>query len=163
MDNNELILIVGMVLDDIKMAGKDNFPGIFLFKFNQIFKLGKVTVGPGRMRFFGINVIQEEDKTIQTNAEDKFNSLTEHYPSCPWRRQTNDIINDMERSHLASTNNYLDWIGMAASPLCSFHDSYLQQRAPDTKVTLIIDQINTVRKLRCAGTTIAYLRPVGRK
>lgn len=62
MDSDELVLILGKVIDDTKVAGKYNYPESFLMKFNRTFKLGKSTIGPGRMRFFGIIVIQEDDK-----------------------------------------------------------------------------------------------------
>jgi len=66
----------------------------------------------------------------------------------------------MEKSAFASSNSSLGWIGTAASPLCSFYSSYLQQKAPGTKVCHLVEQINTIRKLKKLGTTISYPRPV---
>lgn len=46
--------------------------------FNMIddrFKLGTIVKGPGYLRFFGINIIQNETFSIETNADDKLEVL----------------------------------------------------------------------------------------
>jgi len=51
---------------------------------------------------------------------------------------------------------------MVASPFCSFYSSYLQQKAPDTTVSNVVEQINVLCKLKRFGTVISYPRPTDR-
>ena len=161
--NGELVLIVAKIVDDIKVSGEVDFVVQFMKRFNSKFKFGTVASGPGRMRFFGINIEQAEDFTIHTEADEKLNALTEFYLSRPRRKEHKSYLNDIERSFFASTNSSLGWIGTAASPLCSFYASYLQQKAPDTTISDLVEQLNIVRKLKRLGTAISYPRPTDKR
>lgn len=70
MKNNILILNKAKVAYDVKVAGVKGYSKTFLTKFNEIFSLKKIPIGSGRMRIFGINVLQEKDKPASTNADD---------------------------------------------------------------------------------------------
>lgn len=75
-EHGKLVLIAAKVVDDIKIAGTDYHTNIFIKMFNQKFELGTIVKLPVVMRFFGINVEQAENMTIQTDADDKINGLT---------------------------------------------------------------------------------------
>ena len=134
------------VVDDIKVAGAGDNAKCLLVVFNETFKIGKLTTGPGpgRMRFFGINIHQDVDMTIKTDAEDKINLLTECYLSRPSRKQSYDPVNKMEKSQFDSTNSSLGWIGPSAYPLCSFYASYLQQKSPEYGTPRIFILLNII-------------------
>ena len=159
LENGKLVLIVAKIVDDIKAAGEGENAKLFIKSFNKNFELGTISSGPGRMRFFGINTVQEDDMTVVTDANDKLNALTEYVLSRPRRKQFDMSINELEKSFYSSTNSSLGWIGTAASPFCAFYVSYLQEKAPETKVSHIIEQQNAVRKLKKLGKTISFPRP----
>ena len=71
-----MVLVAAKIVDDIKVAGEGERAMQFVKKFNEFFNLGTVVSGPGRMRFFGINIVQDEDMKIQTDADDKLSALT---------------------------------------------------------------------------------------
>lgn len=79
--DGKLALVVAKVVDDIKIAGIDNSSERFVKLFNEKYKLGEIIRGPTTMRFFGINIEQAEDRTLETNADDKLNNLTEYFNS----------------------------------------------------------------------------------
>lgn len=162
-DEGKLVLIAAKIVDDIKLAGTEYHTSRFIKMFNKSFKLGTVVKGPGSMRFFGINIEQDEDNTITTDAEDKLNDLTEYCLSRTRRKQFGSSLNQIEKNHFASINSSLGWIGTAASPFCSFYASFLQQKTPDTNVSHLVDQINIVKKLQKLGTNICYPRPNDKK
>ena len=158
-ENGKLVLLVAKIVDDLKVAGEGNRAQVFLERFDKHFKFNKLNHGPGKLRFFGINTVQNTDHTIETDADDKMDAVTEYPFSRMLRKQFEQPLNQMEKSVFASTNSSLGWIGTAAPPFCSFYASYLQQKAPDLKVCHLVEQINIVRKLKKLGTTVAYPRP----
>ena len=155
-ENGKLVLLVAKIVDDLKVAGEGNRAQLFLEKFDEQFKFGNVNHGPGKLRFFGINTVQNTDHTIETDADDKMDAVTEYPFSRMRRKQFDQPLNQMEKSVFASTNSSLGWIGTAASPFCSLYASYLQQKAPELKVWHLVEQINIVRKLKKIGSTVAY-------
>lgn len=74
------------------------------------------------------------------------------------RREADKPLNALGKSTFASTNSALGWIGIAASPFCSFYSSYLQQNTPKTKVSHLAQQNRILKKLRHLGTSISYPR-----
>ena len=136
---------------------------MFIEEFDKRFKFGTVNHGPGKLRFFGINTVQNDDLTIETDAEDKMNAVVEYPLARTRRKQFEKPLNRIEKSVFGSTNSSLGWIGTAASPFCSFYAIYLQQKAPELKVSHLFEQVNIVKKLKKIGTTIAYPRPLDKK
>ena len=157
------MLIVAKVVDDLKMAGIGNESENFLNDFHKRFELGSANRGPGSMRFFGINISQDSELNISTDASDKLDALSEFSFARSRRKEQEELLNDIEKSHFASINSSLGWIGSAASPLCSFYASYLQQKAPKPCVKHLVEQNNILRSLKKHGTTIRYLRPEVKK
>ena len=86
---------------------------------------GNVNHGPGKLRFFGINTVQNTDHTIGTDADDMMDAVIEYPFSRMRRKQFDQPLNQMEKAVYASTNSSLGWIGTLASPFCSFCASYL--------------------------------------
>lgn len=138
---------MGKIVDDIKAAGSGDNYEKFIDSFSKTFKLRNISNGPGKMKIFGINTIQDDFFKIPTDTNNKIESL-----------------NEIENYFLDQlTNSSLGWIGTSASPFCSFYASYLQHKAPNTKISNLVDQQNIVRKLKRIGTKINYPRPKDNK
>lgn len=126
--NGKLVLLISKIVEDLKVAGQGNNAQVFVEAFDQKFKFSTVSHGPGKMLFFGINTVQHEDSSIETDAEDNIEAVTQ-YPLLRQRRKESDSpLNAIEKSSFASANSSIGWIGTAASPLCSLYSSYLQQK-----------------------------------
>lgn len=69
------------------------------------------------------------------------------------------MLNKIENSAFASINSSLGWIGATASSLCSLYASNLQQKAPDTKISNLVEQVHILEKIRRLGTATSYQRP----
>lgn len=147
-EDSKLCLIVAKVVDDIKAAGPGDNAVNFFSAFNQMFTLGTINSGPGNLRFFGINVVQQENMTVETNSDDKIDSLFEYSISRYRQKQSECPANEIEKRSFMSLNSSLGWIGSAASPMCSYYSSYLQHRAPNVLVKHIVEQNNILRKSR---------------
>lgn len=52
-------------------TGPPEVVGAILQKFDMRYKLGTVAHGPGRLRFYGMNIVQEDDFSSYIDAEDK--------------------------------------------------------------------------------------------
>ena len=158
-ESGKLVLIGATVVDDLKDTGAGNRYKALLDMFNSCFKLGTLNSGPGKLRFFGISTIQNEDSTVATDADDKLEAFSKYIFTGQRRRECDDELNAIEKTAFASVNSSLGWIGMAASPLCSFYESYSQQKAPQIKISHLIEQINILRKLKKLNTKMSYPRP----
>lgn len=127
------------------------------------YELGTVVYGPGIFLYFGLQIIQHDDCSIEIHGDDKINSI-ECYPITRQRRkQGEEILNAVEVSSYRSMNSSIGWLGIGASPFCAFYGSHLQQRVPSTKVHDLICQINATRLLQKLGSTIKYDRPADDK
>lgn len=106
-EKGKLVLIAAKIVDDINVAGTEYHTSWFIKMFTESFKLGTAVEGPGAMRFFGINIEQDEDYTIKKNAEDKLNGLKEYFMARTRRKQFGYSLNAIERNHFASINSPL--------------------------------------------------------
>lgn len=79
----------------------------YLKKFDKLFKFGDVKGGPGRLRFFGINTIQNGDFTIETDPDDKLNAVTEYRISRQRRERLEQALNAIGKPVLTSVNSSL--------------------------------------------------------
>lgn len=158
-NNGEIQMLLAKIVDDIIVAGKDEVTSKLIEDFNSIFELGSVVNGPGEMRFFGTNLVQHEDMSVNINADDKLASIFEYKLSRQSRKQMDSKTNELETKSFMSINSTLGWIGSSCSPLCSFYSSYLQQKLPDLKVRHSVEQNNIVKKLQKQGSSIHYSRP----
>ena len=75
------------------------------------------------------------------------------------RKESEELMNELELRVFLSVNSKLSWLGTAASPIAAFVSSYLQQLIIDPKVKCLLKQINMLRKLKKLGTTVSYIRP----
>lgn len=75
-ENGRLVLIAAKAVNDIRAAGVGDNAQVLIDRFDNAFKLGTVSNGPGSLRFFDINTVQNGDLTVSTNADDKLNALT---------------------------------------------------------------------------------------
>lgn len=154
-----ILLVMEKIVDDLKAAGVDENAEIFLDEFNKRFELGTVSTGPGKMRFFGINTVKNEDYKIETTDDDKMEAVTEYPHTRKRRKHADEKLNKLEKSVFASVNSSIGWIGTVTDPFCSFYSSYLQQKTNLTNVSHLIDQINIICKLKKIGMRISYPRP----
>lgn len=97
-EKGKLVLIAAKIVDDIKIAGTSYHTSRFIKLFSNSFKLGTIAKGPGRMRFFDINIEQSADCSIKTDAEDKLNGITEYYISRSRRKQFGSSLNTIEKT-----------------------------------------------------------------
>lgn len=156
MRNGEVVALLAKIVDDILISGELSLVDSIIEKINSRFTLGTVVHGPNRMRYFGLNIIQDEDYNITVDGDDKLNVL-ETYPLSRCRRkQVDENVNEIERKSFASINASVGWLGVTASPFCALFSSYMQQLAPKACVRHLLYQTNHLRNLKKLGTTVKY-------
>lgn len=157
--NGQLVLLAAKIVDDILVTGDTDMVDKFITGFNSKFKFGTVVHGPGNLRFFGLNLVQNEDYTCEINADDKLHAL-EPYPLTRLRRREIDAeLNAVEKSAFMSLNASIGWLGISASPFCSFYSSFLQQMMPSAKVPVLAAQANAIKILKNLGSNITFPKP----
>lgn len=107
----------------------------------------------------GLNAVQHEDYKYLLHGDEKLNDL-EPYPLSQVRRtQTEFNMNMVEHAVFMSLNSSLGWLGISASPFCSFYLSHLRQELPDGGVSALKSQTNALRILKRFGTSVRFSRP----
>ena len=159
--NNEPIVLAVKVVDDVLFAGETPVVNKIVQAIESRYQLRTVVRGPGRFLFFGLRIEQDENFDITVDADQKLDALEAFPISRARRKNGTHHLNSIEQKAFNSLNSSLGWLGIAASPLCSFYSSYLQQRAPTATVSDLISQINYLRVLKKTGTAIHFALPEG--
>ncbi len=164
LDNGRLTMIAAKVVDDIILTGEESVTSKFIDDFNAKFKLGTIIRGPGKLRFFGLQVVQEKDLSICVDGNEKLNKI-EPYPISNVRRKNyTEPLDQVEKHAFMSINSSLGWLGIAASPFCALYESYLQQKLPKANVETLLCQARHLKTLKKLGTTISFPRaPKGKE
>lgn len=93
--NKRLILVFAQIIEDLKVTGSDSSSDWLINKFNDTFKLGTIPSGPGRMRFFGINLEQADEFTVQTDAEEKLEDVMEYQLTGMRSKESDEPLNEI--------------------------------------------------------------------
>lgn len=142
--DGHLVLILVKFIDDMIFAGEQRYADIIFTAFSSRFKLGRIIHGPGQVRCFDLNVIQQKDYTCSIEGVDKPSAL-ELYPLSRFRRkQAKCNMNMVERSMFMSLHASLRWLGVIASCFCSFFSSHSQQELPDGCVFALLSKTNAL-------------------
>ena len=157
--SNRLVLILAKIVDDLMVTREEAEADYFKRKFGESFKLGSSAIGPGRLQFFRLTVIQNPDLSSTISGDDKIESL-EVYPLTRVRhREQEEPMNELERSGFMNFNSSIGWLGFTASTLCAFYARYLEQQIPSNTVSCLTLQSRCLRVLKQFGTDIVYQRP----
>lgn len=122
-------------------------------------KFGTVVHGPGKLRYFGFNITQHEDKTCVIDADDKLEKPESGFLTRLRRKDVDYKLNELEKITLMSINSSLGWLGTTVSPFCSAASSRLQQCLPDARVSALINQKAVMQELKRLGTSVRFGRP----
>lgn len=89
--------------------------------FGNKYIQGEVSNGLGRLRFFGLDIVQHEDFS-RTIAGDEELCVIKPYPLSPVRRRkSTEVVSAIEQSAFMSVNTSIGWFGITSSLLCVFH------------------------------------------
>ena len=157
--NRHLISVAVKVVDDVLFSGEPDVIDKIVGEIDAKFALGTIVRGPGEFLFYGLRIEQDESLDITVHADHKLEALDAFPISRPRRKDMQEALNAMEKKSFNSVNSSLRWLGIAASPLCAFYASYLQQCAPSATLSDLVVQINTLRALKKYGSTIHYTIP----
>ena len=160
---DDISVIAVKIVDDILFACPLDLLKSVVNKISSKYKLGTIVYGPGNFRYNGLTISQDTDFIISIHADDKLEAL-QPYPIDRYRRkQMEEKLNAIELTSFRSLNSSISWIGVAASPFCSFASSYLQQKLPDTTVSDLVAQLNITRELKKLGSSLKFKRPCDKK
>ena len=121
-----LVLVVAKVVDELMIKGEKDEDDIFQRHFGEKFQLGHSATGPGTLQFFGLTVTQSPHMSSMISGDDNPDALEAYPLTFTRRRLQDDPMNEIERSSFMSLNSWIGWLGLTASPLCAFYESYLQ-------------------------------------
>lgn len=157
--NGSIVVLLAKVVDDIILAGKVDTVDNVIAAINQKFPLGTIAHGPGLLRFFGLNIRQNEDHSINVDCDDKLSAIAPYPLPLARRKAPDEPLNSIEARAFASINAALGWIGITCSLFCSEMSSRLQQSAPKATTRMISTQATQLRALQRLGTTSTYVPP----
>lgn len=117
---NHVDLVVIKMADAILATGTDCALRSFAQDFGKKFNLAEITHGPGRLRFFGLKIIQHEDFSCSIDGDEKLNALEPYQLSLFRRPQSDEKMNAIEQKAFMSIKARIGWLGITSSVLCAF-------------------------------------------
>lgn len=152
-------MIAGNIVDDIIVAGEPREIEKIQTGFEEQFNRCSVSHGPVALRFYGLNVSQDEGFNVNIDGNDKLEALEPYPLTRHSRRSQNDNLTALENSSFMSINSSLGWLGIPASQFGAFYSSFLQQQLPNVTVSSLTIQEKCLSHLKKLGTTISFPRP----
>lgn len=80
-------------------------------KFNYKCELGEVGQGPGELRYYGKNIIQEVDFTISIHGDENLRAIEPYDLSQVSRRHFVKKMNEVETKSILSIHASIGWLG----------------------------------------------------
>lgn len=117
-----------------------------------------VVHGPSKLRYYCINIIQEDDYTVSIHADDIIQSIKSYPISRIRHKQCDEKMNELEFKSFLSINASVGWLGITESPLRSFCYSYLKQKMGVCRVSAISSQISALRILKKYGISTKHIQ-----
>lgn len=146
--NEALGHVVVKVPDDIFIGGETALKKSLVTELSTAYELGTITNLPGSFLFYGLQVSQYLDYTIEFHADQKLDSLTPQCLSRFRRKIPDDSLNAVEQFQYNSIDGSSGFIGENAFPIVCFVSNYVQQRRNVALVSDISIQASPVRRLR---------------
>ena len=160
--SGKLTLVAAKVVDDMIIAAPVSRAKDLVAHISSQFKLGTIVYGPTCFEFYDLKIYQDSDMVVTVSSEKKMDDVTEMSVHRSRRKQSDERLNEIERSHYQSINGKLCWIGVISSPFCAFAASYLQQKSPNATVSDLVVQNTLIRDVQVLGTVTKYVRPEDR-
>lgn len=82
--------------------------------------IGTVEYGPGNDRFYGINIVQNDDLTCTIISDDKFQALEPCRLTGIRRREIDSPLTAAENCSYIFLNSSLGFLGISVSQFCAF-------------------------------------------
>lgn len=152
-------MIIIKIVDDLLATGTDPALRFFIVGFGKLFKLSETLNGPGRLRFFGLSIVQQDDFSCSIDGDEKLQAIEPYPLSRVHRRQVCEEMNEIESSSFMSINDSIGWLCITSSLLCAFYSSHLQQKLRDACVSALMAQSSAFNVLKRQGTLSTYIRP----
>lgn len=131
----------------------------FAAQLGEKFVLGTISNGPGDFQFYSVYITQFDDMMCTVHVDGKLSALALQPPSRVRRRNCNDQLNEVQDSAYMQICSSLGWLGITASPLCSFYTSYLQQRFSNPCFSVLMAQANSLCVLQKIETPTKCSQP----
>lgn len=109
-DNNNLQMVLIKIVDDILTCGSDNAIRSFIHSFGSSFNIHGVSNGPGRLRIFGLNILQQDDYSCSVDGDKKLSALHPYRLSGVRSRQKDEVMNSIEKSAFMSISECIGWL-----------------------------------------------------
>lgn len=148
--------MIAKIVDDLLLTGAETDTEPVVAEINGCFQFGTIVKTPVVIRYYGLNIPQNDDMYIAIDGDDKLN-MPECLPFTRARRSDTDFpLNAVERTAFVSINCSIGWLGATTSLFCSTFASLMQQAAPSAAVQDLICYANSLRRLKKLRTVTTY-------
>lgn len=154
----KLELLVGKIVDDFLVAGKEKALKWFSTKINARFTVGKETYTPQPLRFNGA-IIQRDSRGSIRVCMHEFAAQIQKMKLDPTRRkQTESPVTGVELQAYQSLAGKMNWLGHSVVPHYAFAASYLQQQLGDLRVKHLATANGVLREAQKFPATLVFGR-----
>ena len=158
-----LKLLVAKIVDDLLITGTPDETKQFIKVFDSKYKFGSVISGRGHLRFFGLNILQNDDFSSTIDGNEKLEALQPVPLTRSGRRSGSEPMNAIEKTSYMSLSSSINCLGMTTSVFCSYYFSLLQQKITENTMSKLLLQSSVMKKLKNIHTVTIYPRPPANK
>lgn len=119
--------------------------------------LSDVASGPSRLRFYELNIIQNEAFSSSIDGDEKLCAIDPLPLSRVRLRQADEEINSIKRTALMSVNANIGWLDITVFVLCAFYASHLHQKLREARLSALMSKGPALTLLKRHGTLSMYI------
>lgn len=138
--------LIPKLVHDFLPTGLESLVHDIITTINQRFLLGTIAHGPGHLRYFGINILQEANLSVTVEADDKPLEISSATISRGRRGDQLSLLATIEIKAFSSLKWINGWLGITSSPFSAEFSFGMQHRAPTPSFADYVAQSVGLRK-----------------
>ena len=160
--NQKLIGLVCVHVDDLFLAGNEEFKEIFKNKLMLQFKFSKVEVK--RFKYLGCDIEQQDNGDIALDQNEYIKNIAEVFLPAGWKNlNTTDAVNESERKTIRKVVGELLWVSLMTRPDLSFEVNQLSANIANATLKDLKEAQRLVEKAKKNTVTLNFTQIGPRK
>lgn len=143
--NGSSVSLLAKILGNFLLSGLPKTTDPMINGIRDKFELGTLAHVPDPLLYFILNFIYHSYWTTSCDGDYKPVALSRMPLSRSHCRQIYELLNSIYSKSFASLNSSILWLGITATPFCAAFVIILQQSAPYSTVSIIMEQERSQR------------------
>lgn len=108
--SSSFFAILAKIVDDLLLYSPCQIVDRIVESITKTFTLGTITHGTGLLRYYGLNITQNDDYSVKIDGNDNLQALDSHLITRACRRELKSQLNAAEAKAFSSINSSVGWL-----------------------------------------------------